>query len=86
MKITITIEQYEKLKRLSDFADWYIDDYPKHMYPEQYESDKEEITQAQEVIQEIDSMVDFEIEQAKRAARTDEWIKQTNKNIREGIA
>jgi hypothetical protein len=80
----MTIEQYEKIKRLSDFADWYIDD----MEPsnECYADDKEDITQAQEVIQDIDNMIDFEIEQAKRSARTDEWIKQTNKDIREGIA
>ena len=55
MEITITLEQYEKLRRLSDFSDWYLDDYPKHLYPEQYESDKEEVLQAQEVIQEIDA-------------------------------
>ena len=37
------------------YADFYLDDYPKYLYPEQYESDKEEITQAQEVIQDIDA-------------------------------
>ena len=57
MNITMTIEQYEKLKRLSDFADWYLDD----MEPsnEAYESDKEETLQAQEVIQEIDQQLKF---------------------------
>lgn len=55
--ISITIEQYDKLRRLLDYADWWIDDYPKHLYPEQYESDKEEITQAQEVIQDIDAVL-----------------------------
>jgi len=51
--ITITIEQYNKLRRLSDFADWYLDD----MEPsnEAYEDDKEDALQAQEVIQEIDA-------------------------------
>ena len=53
--ITITEEQYDKLRGLLMYADWWLDDYPKHMYPEQYESDKEEITQAQEVIQDIDA-------------------------------
>jgi hypothetical protein len=53
--ITITEEQYSKLRGLLMYADFYLDDYPKHMYPEQYESDKEEITQAQEVIQDIDA-------------------------------
>ena len=56
--ITITREEFDKLARLSDFADWYIDDYPKHMHPEQYESDKEEITQAQEVIQHLQALLD----------------------------
>jgi flagellin-specific chaperone FliS len=56
--ITITREEFDKLARLLDFANWYIDDYPKHMYPEQYESDKEEITQAQEVIQHLQALLD----------------------------
>ena len=55
--ITITREEFDKMARLLDFANWYIDDYPKHMHPEQYESDKEEITQAQEVIQHIDALL-----------------------------
>jgi hypothetical protein len=54
--INITREEFDKIARLLDFADWYIDDYPKHMHPEQYESDKEEITQAQEVIQNLDAL------------------------------
>ena len=51
--ITMTIEQYEKIKLLSRYSDYYLDD----MEPsgEQYESDKEDITQAQEVLQEIDT-------------------------------
>ena len=55
--ITITREEFDKLARLLDFADWYIDDYPKHMHPEQYESDKEEIIQAQEVIQHLQALL-----------------------------
>jgi|FreactTroBogLake_1042271.scaffolds.fasta_scaffold18903_3 hypothetical protein len=53
MNIVITLEQYQKLKRLSDFADWYIDD----MEPSNpcYEDDKEDITQAQEVLERIDA-------------------------------
>jgi len=55
--ITLTLEQYEKLRRLSDFADWYLDDHipSSAFYEEQFESDKEEVIQAQEVIQEIDA-------------------------------
>lgn len=50
----INKEQLEKIKRLLDFADFYLDDYPKHMFPEQYDSDREDITQAEEVIREIE--------------------------------
>jgi len=57
MNITMTEDQYAKLRRLLDYADWWLDDYPKYLYPDQYESDKEEITQAQEVIQDIDANI-----------------------------
>lgn len=52
MMICLSIEQYEKLRRLSDFADWYIDDL-EHDAPT-YDDDKEDITQAQQVIEDID--------------------------------
>lgn len=57
MNITITLEQYNKIKRLLDFADWYIDD----MEPSNpcYEDDKEDITQAQEVLNQIDQQIQF---------------------------
>lgn len=52
MNVIMTMEQYEKIRRLSDFADWYLDD----MEPSNscYEDDREDITQAQEVLQLID--------------------------------
>lgn len=82
MNITMTLEEYQKIKRLSDFADWYIDD----MEPSNpaYADDKEDITQAQEVIWQIDANIDFQIEQEKRSSKTDAWIKQANKEIMEG--
>ncbi len=88
MNITITLEQYEKLRRLSDFADFWADDSKpdSDFYLGQWESDREEITQAQEVIQDIDELIYFQEEQAARSARTDAWIKQVNQNIREGKA
>jgi len=84
MNITITLEQYNKMRRLSDFADFYIDD----MEPSNscYDDDKEDITQAQEVIQDIDALIYFQEEQAARSARTDAWIKQAKQDIREGKA
>jgi len=51
--INITREEFDKIARLLDFADWYLDDYPKHMHPEQYENDKEDIVQATMVIQDL---------------------------------
>ena len=57
MNITMTVEQYNKIKRLLDFADWYIDD----MEPSNpcYENDKEDITQAQEVLNDLDQQIQF---------------------------
>ena len=59
MKITITLEQYNKIRRLSDFADWYLDDHipSSAFYEEQYENDKEDVLLAQEVFQEIDARI-----------------------------
>jgi hypothetical protein len=61
MNITMTVDQYNKIRRLSDFADWYLDDHipSSDFYAEQYESDKEEVLQAQEVLQEIDARLQF---------------------------
>jgi len=44
-----------KIRRLSDFADWYLDD--REPCGEQYENDKEDIVWAQEVFQEIDARI-----------------------------
>ena len=59
MKITITLEQYNKIRRLSDFADFYLDDHipSSDFYQEQYENDKEDVLLAQEVFQEIDARI-----------------------------
>ena len=61
MNITMTLEQYNKIRRLSDFADWYLDDHipSSAFYEEQFESDKEEVIQAQEVLREIDQQLQF---------------------------
>ena len=59
MKIELTLEQYNKIRRLSDFADFYLDDHipSSDFYQEQYENDKEDILWAQEVFQEIDARI-----------------------------
>jgi hypothetical protein len=51
--ITITREEFNKIARLVDFADCYLDDYPKDMHPEQYENNKEDIVQATMVIYDL---------------------------------
>ena len=51
--ITITREEFDKIARLVDFADCYLDDYHNHLYQEQYENDKEDIVQATMVIQDL---------------------------------
>ena len=47
MNITITLEQYNKMRRLLDFADFWADDSkPDSPFMlDQWESDKEEILQ-----------------------------------------
>ena len=59
MNITITLDQYKKIRRLLDFADFWADDSKpdSDFYLDQWESDKEEILQAQEVIQNIDMII-----------------------------
>jgi hypothetical protein len=84
MNITITLEQYNKMRRLSDFADFFIDDCEPSNGD--YENDKEDIAQAQEVIQDIDALIYFQTTQAARAALTDAWLKQANQDMREGKA
>ena len=53
--IKLTLEQYNKIRRLSDFADFYLDD--REPCGEQYENDKEDVLLAQEVFQEIDARI-----------------------------
>ena len=51
--IKITKDQFNTLCRLSDFADYYLDD--QEPSGEQYWSDREDITEAQEIIREIEA-------------------------------
>lgn len=57
MLINITKEQLSKLEMLSTLGDYYIDDMESSN--PQYEDDKETVTQAQEVIQEINNQFLF---------------------------
>lgn len=51
--IKITKDQFNTLCRLSDFADYYLDD--QEPSGEQYWSDREDINEAQELIREIEA-------------------------------
>jgi len=88
MKITMTIEQYNKIKRLADFAQWYVDEHEggsgNKETIEQWEEDRDEVERGINTIKYLDQEIDWQIEQAKRSERTDAWIKQANKEIREG--
>jgi hypothetical protein len=55
MLVNITKEQFSKLEMLSQIGDYYIDD----MEPSNscYEEDKESITQAQDVLQQIEQQL-----------------------------
>jgi hypothetical protein len=59
MNITITLEQYNKLRRLSDFADFWAEASKpdSDFYLSQWESDREDVIQAKEVIQDIDALI-----------------------------
>jgi hypothetical protein len=61
MKIELTLEQYNKIHRLLDFANWYIDEHKGgsglEENIEQWESDKEDFDWAKEVFQEIDARI-----------------------------
>jgi hypothetical protein len=88
MKITMTIEQYNKIKSLATFAQWYVDEreggFGSKESIEQWESDRDEVERGTNTIKYLDQEIDWQMEQAKRSERTDAWIKQANKEIREG--
>ena len=84
MNITLTLEQYNKIRRLSDFAAWYIEE--REPSGDQYHADNADINEGLEVIKDIEDLIYWQHIQAERSARTDAWIKQANQDIREGKA
>jgi hypothetical protein len=84
MNITITLKQFNKMRRLSDFARYYIEE--REPSGEQYHSDNADINEGLDVLQDINDLIYYQTEQAERSARTDAWIKQANQDIREGRA
>ena len=57
MNITMTLEQYNKIKRLSDFAQWYIDE--RDPVGEQFFSDLEDVCAGQNALHQVDQQIQF---------------------------
>ena len=79
MLINITKEQLSKLEMLSTLGDYYIDD----MEPSnrQYDDDKETVTQAQEVIQEINNQFLFMEQMEHQEKMKIDYLKSYYKEI-----
>ena len=79
MLINITKEQLSKLEMLSTLGDYYIDD----MEPSnrQYDNDKETVTQAQEVIQEINNQFLFMEQMEHQEKMKIDYLKSYYKEI-----
>ena len=63
MKIEITIEQYNAIHALKDFAKWYIDEHENasgsRELIEQWESDRDEVERGIKALDDIDSMLHY---------------------------
>ena len=63
MKITITIEQYNAISQLKQFAQWYIDEHEgasgSREGIEQWETDRDEIERGIKALDEINSMLQY---------------------------
>jgi hypothetical protein len=63
MNITMTIEQYNKIKKLAEFAQWYIDEHwgasgSKEII-EQWEEDRDEVARGINALEEVDQQIQF---------------------------
>ena len=63
MKITMTIEQYNAIRQLKHFAEWYIDEHEgasgsKEMI-EQWEEDRDEVERGINALKEVDQQLQF---------------------------
>jgi hypothetical protein len=63
MKITITIEQYNAISQLKQFAKWYIDEHEgasgSRECIEQWETDRDEVERGIKALDEINSMLQY---------------------------
>ena len=63
MNITMTIEQYNKIKKLAEFAQWYVDEHwgasgSKEII-EQWEEDRDEVARGIKALEEVDQQIQF---------------------------
>jgi len=59
----MTIDQYNAIKKLADFAQWYVDEHEggsgsKEMI-EQWEEDRDEVERGVEALEQVDQQVQF---------------------------
>lgn len=59
MEITITLEQFDKIRRLSDFGDYWLENTKpdSDFYLKQWQSDREDVLLAQEVLKGIELLI-----------------------------
>jgi hypothetical protein len=63
MKITMTIEQYNAIRQLSQFAQWYVSEHEgasgsKEMI-EQWEADRDEVARGINALEQLDKQIQF---------------------------
>ena len=56
--ITMTVEQYQAIRRLKDFAEWYIEEHEGGSFisSEQWEEDRDDVMRGVAAINAIDNM------------------------------
>ena len=60
MKIEITIDQFNAIARLGDFADWYINEHEGHDHShEQWLNDKQDVLAGVKALEEINHFLQF---------------------------
>jgi hypothetical protein len=63
MNITMTIDQYNKIKRLADFAQWYVDEHEGSSGSkeaiEQWEEDRDEVERGITALEQVNQQIQF---------------------------
>jgi hypothetical protein len=63
MKITMTIDQYNAIRQLKHFAQWYIEEHEgssgSREMIEQWEEDRDEVERGINALEEVDQQVQF---------------------------